>query len=211
MKAMVKKVGTMVIVGAMVITSFISGALYTANNTQVTIGEDSKLNIFVNDTNVSQREMTEEEVQFVEANNKMFAGGLYGDLRWTWENGVLTISGKGKMLNTMGIEATSVFEYPWQSYANETTKIIIENGVTTIGDYAFDMFHNVETVLIANTVEKIGVRAFQYGDALETCSIPSNCKVIEEGAFAGCHNLTMPYPNNVTVVGEDAFAGVNIL
>lgn len=66
MKAMVK---TMVVVVTMVV-GFIGGMLYTTNNTVATIGEDAKINIFVNDTNVSQRELTTEEISFVEANNK---------------------------------------------------------------------------------------------------------------------------------------------
>ena len=54
------------------------------------------------------------------------------NLKWTFNTvtGVLTISGTGKM---------SDFSYsaPWHSYRNNITSVIIENGVTSIGKYAF--------------------------------------------------------------------------
>lgn len=143
--------------------------------------------------------------------NVVQAGGMYGDLKWGWKYGTLTISGEGAMTGTIEKENICSCDYPWNEYAEETTKIVVEEGVTTIGERAFEGFYEVETVVIANTVRSIGNRAFQYCESLETTSIPSNCTTIGEGAFAGCYNLVTPYPNNAEVVEEDAFAGVNLV
>lgn len=143
--------------------------------------------------------------------NVVQAGGLYGDLKWGWKYGTLTIEGEGAMTGTIEKENICSCDYPWARYAKETTKIVVEEGVTTIGNRAFEMFYELETVILPNTIVSIGERAFQYCDALETISIPSSTKTINDGAFAGCYNLVTTYPNNAEVVGEDVFAGVNLV
>ena len=49
-------------------------------------------------------------------------------LTWKFENGVLTISGEGDMYN---------YSFPWDALKDEITSVVIENGVTSIGNYAF--------------------------------------------------------------------------
>ena len=143
--------------------------------------------------------------------NVVQAGGMYGDLKWGWKYGTLTIEGEGAMKSVMQeIIVDCASHYPWFSYHNETTKLVVCEGVTSIGDYAFDMFHNLETVILPDSVKTIGKRAFQYNDALETIQFPNALETIKEGAFAGCHNLTILCPNTVKEIGEDAFAGVHL-
>lgn len=160
---------------------------------------------------VNTTETTTAVIETTTEATPIFAGGLYGDLNWEWANGVLTISGEGAMTGTIKKENICSCDYPWNEYAEETTKIVVKEGVTTIGERAFEGFYEVETVVIANTVRSIGNRAFQYCESLETTSIPSNCTTIGEGTFAECYNLVTPYPNNAEVVGEDAFTGVKLI
>jgi hypothetical protein len=65
------KVLVVVLVVVGMVTGFIGGKHYTTNNTEATIGEHGEINIFVKDTNVSQRELTSEEVEFIEANQNL--------------------------------------------------------------------------------------------------------------------------------------------
>ena len=76
----------------------------------------------------------------------------------TWhltDNGVLTISGKGKM-NDYSFDNRS----PWYKY--DIKRIIIGDGVTTIGEFAFTNCSTLTSVTIPNSVTEIGDRAFIY-------------------------------------------------
>ena len=122
------------------------------------------------------------------------------DLRWhLTDNGVLTISGKGEMYD---------YSYPkrapWGKY--DIKRIIIGNGITTIGGRAFAGCSALTSVTISNSVTTIGEAAFHYCSALTSITIPNSVTEIGYSAFAGCSALTsVTIPNSVTVIGEDAF------
>ena len=54
---------------------------------------------------------------------------------------------------------------PWYSYKSEIKNIVIENGVTSIGDFSFSFANNVENVTLAQTLTNIGTGAFVGNDA----------------------------------------------
>lgn len=64
----------------------------------------------------------------------------------------LTISGKGEMTNYK----IGKHDPPWKSYKDYIKSIIIENGVTCIGNYAFSGCINLTSVNIPNSVTRIG-------------------------------------------------------
>lgn len=70
MKKVVKVLLVVVVATLISATSFIAGMYYTTNNTSVTVGERGEVNVCVKDQNVSQRELTPVEVEFIEANNE---------------------------------------------------------------------------------------------------------------------------------------------
>ena len=73
------------------------------------------------------------EVDFGVQTKALFGetSGTTGDCTFLLENGVLTISGTGSMQNYMGDEA------PWYYYNSSISKVIIEDGVTNIGNSSF--------------------------------------------------------------------------
>lgn len=124
----------------------------------------------------------------------------------------LEITGYGDMKDYDG------WGTPWSAYVSdiETVDIgpvLINGGITSIGEYAFDSsmpvfgLYNLKTVNISDTVTEIGEGAFWYCEALTDISLPSNLKTIGAGAFADTSLKTITIPASVTEIGENAFAG----
>ena len=138
--------------------------------------------------------------------NAKRAGTCGPDLRWyLTDNGVLTISGKGKM-NDYSFDNRS----PWYKY--DIKRIIIGDGVTTIGEFAFTNCSTLTSVTIPNSVTEIGEFAFNNCSALTSVTIPNSVTTIGEHAFAGCSALTsVTIPNSVTKIGRGAFDNCSAL
>ena len=109
--------------------------------------------------------------------------GTTGDLTWSLCNGVLTISGNGAMENYI-FSGT-----PWYSYNASITSVIIEEGVTTIGNLAFLWYYSLETITIPNSVTTIGVSAFEGCRKLTSVTIGNSVTRIEDLAFVDCKGL----------------------
>ena len=103
-------------------------------------------------------------------------GNLNKYISWSYADGVLTITGKGKIKNF------SAGTTPWAGFANEVTAIVIGDGITYIGSSAFYGFANVTDVTIAETVTAIGNYAFYKCTALKSIKIPA--AVTEIGIYA---------------------------
>ena len=128
------------------------------------------------------------------------------DLRWYLTNdGVLTISGKGEMYDYSDDNRELWYEYVIE-------RIIIGDGVTTIGENAFRDCSNLTSVTIPNSITEIGGRAFEGCFALTSVTIPNSVTTIGENAFRDCSNLTsVTIPNSVTEIGFRAFSSCSSL
>ena len=84
-------------------------------------------------------------------------GGSFGDnLTWTLsDNSTLTISGTGRMDDY----ATNLAQ-PWFSDQDNIKSVVIEDGVTSIGNYAFANLTSLESVTIGKDAKSIGRAAF---------------------------------------------------
>ena len=133
----------------------------------------------------------------------MFAdSGKCGDhLTWTLNDGVLTISGTGAMWDYDSEEPT------WTPYIASIKSVVIENGVTSIGSYAFDGCDAMTTVDIPNSVTLVDDAAFARCKALTSITIPDNVTSIGSWAFQDCIALTtVKIGSGVTELGNSAFA-----
>ena len=148
---------------------------------------------------------------------------IQAEITWNLsDDGTLTISGTD-MPNYGGTA-------PWYSQRDKIKQIIIKNGVTNIGSYAFNGCSVLTSLTIPNSVTSIGSKALDgtkwydnqpngvvyAGKVLYKYkgTMPSNTKIdIKEGttgiaasAFNGCSSLTsLTIPNSVTNIGGSAF------
>ncbi len=124
--------------------------------------------------------------------------GTTGDCTWCLDGTVLTISGSGAMENyTYG---SSV---PW---GTAITEVIIEDGVTSTGDYAFRNSRSLTSITIPDSVTSIGDYAFSSCSSLTSITIPDSVTSIGDNAFYGCGSLSsITVPDNVTGIGDYAF------
>ena len=133
----------------------------------------------------------------------MFAeSGFCGyDLTWNLTGKVLTISGTGAMFDYYS-DTT-----PWYSYRSSITTVIIKDGATSIGVYAFYGCTGLTSVTIPNSVTSIGDCAFYWCTGLTSVTIPNSVTSIGSSAFYGCSSLTsVTIPNRVTSIKRSAFS-----
>ena len=128
----------------------------------------------------------------------IIASGSCGEnLTWTLdENGVLTISGTGAMADydaySWTLNNTVVSNNaPWYSkYIEQIIAVVIEPGVTSIGEAAFWSCTALTSVTIPNSVTSIGREAFSNCHALTSMTIHADVTNIGEAAFFYCKALT---------------------
>ena len=118
----------------------------------------------------------------------VLSGYACGDnAKWSFEDGVLTISGLGDMWDY------SWNSTPWYEYGDSIKKIVVKRGITGIGDYAFMQLIDLTEAELPVTLETIGNSAFWNSPDLRKITIPKNVTTIEQEAFRYSYNLTEVY------------------
>lgn len=111
--------------------------------------------------------------------------GTCGDnLTWTLDDGTLIISGTGDMDN-YGED-----DPPWYDYSESIKTLIINEGVTSIGNCTFSGCYNLTDITISNTVKCIWSSAFSGSSSIKTINIPAGVTQIMEFAFTYCDSLS---------------------
>ena len=131
------------------------------------------------------------------------------NLTWTYDVPActLTISGTGVM-DDYNFDKMP----PWYQWRFFIKNIVMEEGITKIGELAFNGCERLETATIPNGVEIINNGAFNVCYSLKKITIPESVTTINYGAFSSCTSLTsIIMGKDVTNVGEYAFAGCNNL
>ena len=132
--------------------------------------------------------------------------GANGDnLTWALDSdGVLTISGAGAMANYSQYSQKA----PWADCKNDISGVVIETGVTSIGDYAFESCSAITSISIPTGLTSVGDCAFHFCSGLTEITIPDGVRSIGNYAFSGCSGLTsVMIPKTVTIIPVFALAG----
>ena len=125
------------------------------------------------------------------------------NLTWKLEDGVLTISGTGAMTDYSPIQGPQL---PWA--AAKIKSVVVESGVTSIGDFAFAGQVGLTSITIPDSVTSIGDYAFYNCSSLASIAIPDSVTSIGSNIFYGCSSLkSITIPDSVTNIGEGAFCG----
>ena len=126
---------------------------------------------------------------------------IEGNLTWKlYEDGTLNISGTGAMKDYDSDDS------PATQKKDSVKKVVIEDDVTSIGDYAFWNCSNLTSITIPDSVTIIGNSAFNACSSLTSLTIPNSVTSIGEGAFYACSSLTsITIPDSVTRIGDYAF------
>ncbi len=123
--------------------------------------------------------------------------------------GTLIISGTGAINNYKSeynyIKKVNRTTAPWGSY--DIKSVVIEDGITSIGNYAFCLNEEMVEVSLPSTLQSIGTSAL-YGVALSSLVLPQGLTTISNSAFGGIKNLTViEIPDSVTNIEKTAFTG----
>jgi hypothetical protein len=159
-------------------------------------------------------------------------GSNGGNVTATLNGNTLTISGTGAMMDFTPSEDWEKNDTPWFAYRTTINSLIIEDGITQIGDVAFMYFSAITSITIPESITYIGSAAFEDCSSLttvnfnatnyakkqakyvpfgsntpvQTVNIGNNVKIIHNNLFNYCKNLTsIVIPDNVEIIDYWAF------
>lgn len=130
------------------------------------------------------------------------------NVKWSLDgNGVLTISGSGKMDDYAEEPEESMYKYwyaPWTEL--DVKSVVIKEGVTNIGAGAFAST-KISDISIPNTVTDIGIVAFLECENMQTITIPGSVKNIGSAAFQQSGIKSVVLPNGLKSINYCMFLG----
>ena len=145
-----------------------------------------------------------------------FAGNVNGtigdNLKWTFtDDGTLTISGTGEMEHADG---NSGYAWGTDNHTLDRTlikKVVVEEGVTSLGEYIFWDCSNLTEVKLSNSLTTLRKECFKHCTALKSITLPDNISMIDESAFEECNALeTVTFPKSLKEVSTKAFYNCNL-
>ena len=126
---------------------------------------------------------------------------------YTYENGTLTFRGTGAIE-----KQTDGEENPWRSYKDTATDLVIEVGITEIGDSAFSGFTKLQKISFPKGLKLLGDNCFEKCSSLTSVDIPRRVTTWRDYCFKDCTSLTSVSIGRVlqedtAAVGENPFLG----
>ncbi len=119
------------------------------------------------------------------------------------EDGVLSFYGKGELKRA---------DYLLSIEKDCIKKIVIGEGITSLGKNSFTYFPNAKKVILPSSLKKIGDNVFSYMSSMKTIKVPNLVISIGKGAFSDCDLLKkLVLPDSVTSIGKGAFSDCDSL
>ena len=135
------------------------------------------------------------------------AEGKLNNISWSLSNRVLTISGTGAMPDFVNDYAGNT-DVPWYEYREYIDSIVIESGITAIGDYSFYQLRLVQDISIPEGVTSIGDYAFSHSASdinQVELTLPSTLNTLGTGALENMALYSITLPSGITTLPADLF------
>jgi len=216
----IRKITTLALAMLLILECFAGAALATtpdAAEEPLVAVDEAMAEVESSEPEVTEAESVEPEIQLItvqaEAKASVVESGTCGE-NLSWElnsDGLLTISGEGKMDDFIysGGESAHFKFAPWRAdddLYKAVKKVVIESGVTYVGDYAFCELPNLTSASIATSVQAFGNGVFCGDGKLAKVNIPDGVTSIPKSMFSDCFGLkSISIPDSVTQIGESAF------
>ena len=137
------------------------------------------------------------------------------DVKWSYNNKVLTVYGKGKMTTEIPESVTNyaeeiivkdgVTDIGWLETGERLKKVTLGKGITVIPGGLFAGCVKLKTVKLSNNLRTIENDAFRWCESLTTITIPEKVRKILANPFMECSKLTKinVNKNNKTYISID--------
>lgn len=138
------------------------------------------------------------------------SGRFASGIEWTLDkDGFLNIKGSGDM--PVPTDVTDTTNAPWSVHKKVIEKVVVQEGITSVSNWAFAYFDNISEITLPEGLREIGMTAFA-GSKIRKLRLPESVEAIAPLAFAFCGNLSeIEIPGNVTEIGAGAFLGCSSL
>lgn len=116
-----------------------------------------------------------------------------------YDDGLLEILGTG----AMQIYNPYATQPPWYDYQTQIIQVAVADGITVVGNSAFDGCTSLKKVILGKSVTRIESSCFRECQALEYIVIPASVNYIASAAFAGCKKLKRVIIRGTTITIEE--------
>ncbi len=155
-------------------------------------------------------------------NGDLVLSGTTGDCKYmfveTGENKyapyTMTVSGNGEMADYKLLEGKDKYDKtdsPYHDYLTKTNKVVVKDGVTRVGNYAFAQAFvktsNIKEVVLADSVKEIGHYAFKNQLGIQSIDFGNSLTNIGYYAFDPSSIQKLNFPQSLTGIGMYAFRG----
>ena len=115
------------------------------------------------------------------------AGDIGNNITWyLYEDNELCITGEGDMASY-----ASAADAPWYNRKDKVESVVVSDGITLVGAYAFSSLENLTSVIVSDSVTQIQKNAFSQCDSLNTVYIFGYDTTLANNAFAGCYDANI--------------------
>ncbi len=129
---------------------------------------------------------------------------LADDIIWRIEDDTLIISGEGRITDFDSPDAPA-----WSKFKHRIKSVLVEEGITHIGNFSFKDLQNTESVTLPSTLLSVGDYAFSGLVKLKEITVPESVVSIGINAFSYCASLKEVFiPDSVLEIGYEAFYGL---